>query len=476
MTIDILLLQLCAGRITKEKLAFAASVMRSCSAKKVHFTACQNLKLLGLELMDVAAIKSQARASGVSVWEDAEVRPYNIMCSPLTGAEKGEYFNVMPYAEAAGVYTQELANSCALPGGLRISFSSTPVNNTYATFTDLGFCARPDKLFDVYSAGAFGAEPQIGLLIAAAVAPEKILYYIKATQLLKARYSDRLADGRNSVRFIREAAGSDVNYKEEFSSLLKEIFASGENLDLELEKTKLKKRDFKLISGYRVIPQKQPGLYAVNYHPQGGVADAQAFCALADYLEKVNGAELRLASDQSVYIINLTAPEAARVMALTPDSAYNSFTSSVACTSGESGQAKAGDPEALLQECFDVMATEYAASDALPQLFISGTPSSCSAHQVADIGLLSTTTLLKSAVHPAFKVYVNGCSFQGQEQFARELGVLLAEDVPYFLLEVGKHVAVSGKNYRQWCAENPLKLSELAGKYLAKIELLNKKA
>ena len=53
----------------------------------------------------------------------------------------------------------------------------------HATYRDLGFAARPDGAFDMYSAGGLGGNPRLGVKVAEAVAPDQILYYIKAMWL-----------------------------------------------------------------------------------------------------------------------------------------------------------------------------------------------------------------------------------------------------------------------------------------------------
>ena len=138
-----------------------------------------------------------------------------------------------------------------------------------------------------------------------------------------------------------------------------------------------------------------------------------------------------LQPDQSVYIINLTAPEAAKVMSLTPDTAYNAFTSSVACIGSTVCQMGMGDSQSLLTSCFEEMATQYAASDALPQIYISGCPSSCGTHQIGELGFRGTVKVIKGTAHPAFTMYINGCSLQGSERLGEEAGTLLAEDIPF---------------------------------------------
>ena len=278
---------------------------------------------------------------------------------------------------------------------------------------------------------------------------------------------------KSRTRYLPELLGGKAAYKAAYSERLLQALQEG-GLDLRPEATKITKRNFKLITGFRITSQKQPGLYAVNYHPQAGLPKIESFLALADYLQNVKAAELRLAPDQSIYIINLTAPEAAKVMSLTPDTAYNAFTSSVACIGSTVCQMGMGDSQSLLTSCFEEMATQYAASDALPQIYISGCPSSCGTHQIGELGFRGTVKVIKGTAHPAFTMYINGCSLQGSEHLGEEAGTLLAEDIPFVLLEIGKHIAQSGLDFAAWQAANPQAIATIIAPYMKKIELLSK--
>ena len=161
-------------------------------------------------------------------------------------------------------------------------------------------------------------------------------------------------------------------------------------------------------------------------------------------------------------------------MSLTPDTAYNAFTSSVACIGSTVCQMGMGDSQSLLTSCFEEMATQYAASDALPQIYISGCPSSCGTHQIGELGFRGTVKVIKGTAHPAFTMYINGCSLQGSERLGEEAGTLLAEDIPFVLLEIGKHIAQSGLDFAAWQAANPQSIATIVAPYMKKIELLSK--
>ena len=100
--------------------------------------------------------------------------PRNVMCSPLSGVEKEEYFDVLPYAEAAGAFLMQFIKAEKMPRKLKVCFSNSPANLTHATFRDLGFVATAEKKFDVYSAGGLGNNPRLGVKVAEGIDPEMI--------------------------------------------------------------------------------------------------------------------------------------------------------------------------------------------------------------------------------------------------------------------------------------------------------------
>ena len=180
---SMLRLRMPGGRLTKEKLKFIAQMVEQYHVDKAHFTTCQAVQLHDLDKDSVCDIMEKAVDVGIITKGGGGDFPRNVMCSPLSGVEEGEYFDVMPWAKAAGEYLMTFINAEKMPRKLKVCFSNSPANVTHATYRDLGFAACPDGTFDVYSAGGLGNNPQLGVKVAEGVAPEKILYYIKAMWL-----------------------------------------------------------------------------------------------------------------------------------------------------------------------------------------------------------------------------------------------------------------------------------------------------
>lgn len=463
---SMLRLRMTAGCVTPEKLAFTADMIRRHRIERVHFTTCQTIQLHDLTQEAVCDIMERALDVGIITMGGGGDFPRNVMCSPLSGVEAGEYFDVTPWAQAAGDYLTTFIKAEKMPRKLKVGFSNAPSNLTHATYRDLGFAARPDGLLDVYSAGGLGNNPRFGVKVAEAVKPQDILYYIKAMWLTFRAYGNYENRGKARTRYMQEALGGPEAYKAAYLEKLAEVRASGEDLTLpELSAKITKTGDGTTVSGARVIAQKQPGLYAVHVHPVGGQSSAGEFCTLADALADMPGALMRLAPDESAYIVNLTGSEAQRVLALTDWSAVTPFECSVACIGASICQVGVRDSQALLHACVDAVRAAKLPADALPQIHISGCPSSCGTHQTGELGFRGGVKMVGGKPQPGFVFFVGGSERQGEETMGRELGAMLEGDIPAFLVRLGQAVADSGMDYGAWRQANPGALEEIARAY-----------
>lgn len=463
---SMLRLRMPAGRVTREKLAFTAKAIREYRVPRVHFTTCQTIQFHDLDCEQVCAIMEKALDAGIVTMGGGGDFPRNVMCSPLSGVEKGEYFDVLPWAEAAGDYLLGFIKAEKMPRKLKVGFSNGPANLTHATYRDLGFAARPDGTFDVYSAGGLGGNPRFGIKVAEAVEPRKILYYIKAMWLTFRAYGNYENRGKARTRYMQEALGGPENYAKAYNEKLAEVFASGENLDIQgIEALASLEGSGSAVSGPRVIEQKQAGRYTVVWHPLGGLPKPETLCTLSDALADMEGAEMRLSPDEAAYIVNLTGPQARKVLEITAaDTAESLFETSVSCIGGSTCQVGVRDSQKLLASCIAAVRDAKLPDGSLPQMHISGCPSSCGTHQTGVIGFRGASKMADGKPQAAFTLYVGGISRQGEEAMGRELGTILESQIPAFLVEVGR--AAAGAGYAAWREANPGALEEIAAKYL----------
>ena len=109
-----------------------------------------------------------------------------------------------------------------LPRKLKVGFSNSPANETHATFRDLGFAARPDGTFDVYSAGGLGNHPRMGVKTAEGVPLSEVLYYVKAMVETFTAYGNYESRAKARTRYMQETLGVD-GYKKAYLEKLKSV-------------------------------------------------------------------------------------------------------------------------------------------------------------------------------------------------------------------------------------------------------------
>lgn len=464
---SMLRLRMSAGRVTREKLKFVADSIRKYNIDCVHFTTCETIQLHNLSEQTVTSLIAEAVDAGIITMGGGGDFPRNVMCSPLSGVQEDEYFDVLPWAEAAADYLMGFITAEKMPRKLKVCFSNSKANLPHATYRDLGFAANENKTFDVYSAGGLGNNARMGVKVAENVKPSQILYYIKAMWLTFRAYGNYENRGRARTRYMPEKLGGNEAYKAAFLEKLDEVYSFGEDLTLNVSADAAAKTgDGSLLQGKRVLEQKQNGLYTVMWHPLGGKPDPAQLCALSDVLEDIEGAEMRLSPDESAYIINLTGAEAARVIEATSKSAETLFETSVSCIGAGICQVGLRDSQKLLLSCVDAVRKAQIPDGALPQIHISGCPSSCGTHQTGAIGFRGASKQINKKPQSAFVLFVNGNERQGEEAFGRELGTMPESDIPAFLVSLGKAVAESGMSYSEWSAANPDGIDAIAAPLL----------
>lgn len=488
---SMLRLRMPGGRITKEKLKFLVDAIAAYDVRRVHLTTCQTVQFHDLGMKAVCDIMEQAMEVGIVTRGGGGDFPRNVMVSPLSGVEQGEYFDVLPYAERAGDYLMGMIKKVKLPRKLKVGFSNSPANVTHATFRDLGFMAKENGLFDVYSAGGLGNNYKMGVKVAEDVKPEEVLYYVEAMVRTFTTYGNYESRAKSRTRYMQETLGVEgykkayqeklIEVKVEFkdSLLIKESSVSAEqesNTEESVVNIKEQESQLKNVAAYpqtesaseRVITQKQAELYAVAYHPVGGMVPAQKFEEIYEGIKNAAKAEVRVAPDETLYIINLNAQQAEKIHKITADGAKNLFETSVSCIGSTVCQIGLRDSQGLLASIVEAVEPYHFADGVLPRIHISGCPSSCGTHQIGKLGFRGASKSVNGKAEPAFAFYVNGQDTQGEERFGEEWGIMLATDIPKFFVKLGTVISEEKVSYEQWYKKNMDTLRNIAEPYLQK--------
>nr|WP_296193477.1 nitrite/sulfite reductase [uncultured Anaerobutyricum sp.] len=490
---SMLRLRMPGGRVTKEKLKFLVDSIEKYDVKRVHITTCQTVQFHDLGAKAVGDIMEQAMEVGIVTRGGGGDFPRNTMVSPLSGVEQGEYFDVLPYAEKASDYLMGIIKTVKLPRKLKVGFSNSPANVTHATFRDLGFVAKENGCFDVYSAGGLGNNYRMGVKVAEDAKPTEVLYYVEAMVRTFTTYGNYESRAKSRTRYMQETLGID-GYQRAYQEKLEEVKTECKgSLLIEIE-DKIKEqgnsnvtekgiKDFsektvenqqkttdrypqKEAASQRIMVQKQKGLYAVAYHPIGGIVPTEKFGEIYEIIKNIDNAEVRIAPDETLYIINLNALQSEKVAAITEDGAKNLFETSVSCIGSTVCQIGLRDSQGLLASIIKAVEPYHFADGVLPRIHISGCTSSCGTHQIGQLGFHGASKRIDGKMQSAFAFHVNGQEEQGKEHFGDEWGIMAAEAIPTFFVELGQLISKENLTYDTWYAKNPEILKKIAEKYL----------
>ena len=213
----------------------------------------------------------------------------------------------------------------------------------------------------------------------------------------------------------------------------------------------------------RAIPQKQPGMYAVKYHPIGGLLPPEKPAELYAAIRDLCNAECRVGPDETLYIVNLPAAGAEKILALTEDGAKTEFEYSVACIGAAVCQQGVRDSQSLLQTAVRAVREAGIPDGALPRICVSGCPSSCAAHQAGTIGFQGCVKPVDGKAQPAFKLFLGGSGAVGAARFGEPAGVILEKDVPALLVELGRAAADQG--WARWIRDHAGEWDAIIQKY-----------
>ena len=463
---NMLRLRMPGGVMNLDKLGFVADMVERFGINRLKLTTCQTLQLHNLSADETAYIMEAAMDHGIFTKGGGGDNPRNVMMSPLAGVLPGEYMDVRPWAMACGEYLLGRVDELHMPRKLKVAFSGGADNETHATFRDLGFVALPDGGFRVYCAGGLGPNPKLGVCVEEKAAPEDVLHYADAMIRVFTTHGNYTNRARSRTRYLQDTLGVE-GLQQAFRQALEESRAAAD-LRIHPADMPIEKAADGTVSGARVIAQKQPGLYAVSYHPLGGNLPAGKPRQLHNLLADMEQAEIRIAPGGTIYIVNLTGKEAEKILAATADGANTLFETSVSCIGASICQHGVRDSQGLLQAMLQAVKPENFADGVLPRVRISGCPSSCDCHQVGEIGFVGGVKIIDKVPHPAFTVMLGGDDHQGQETFGQNLGAMLEESIPAFMVELGKTIAAQNTTYAAWIGENRQQLLQLAEKYIVK--------
>ncbi|MBS5581051.1 MAG: nitrite/sulfite reductase [Megasphaera sp.] len=441
------------GTISRDHMRFLHDVIEKYHITMAHFTTGEALQLHHLDGDTTLSLYKDCFANGIYCYGGGGDNPRNVTASPLRGIDSREYFDITPYAEAASAYALKLIPQLHLPRKYKIGFSSGIDNEGHATFKDLGFVAKPNHTVDVYAGGGFGTNgSRFGILIDSDVDPKDILYYVLAMANIYMKYGDYDHRGTARSRFILTKMGDDT-FRQTLRAAVEEA-RKDNNLQIQPQPVVIDKTaepDDTVLSDNRIGKQKQTGLYYVEYHPFGGTPDMTLFQTLLQTVAAIDNAEIRLNSDETAYIVNLTADEARKIATLTDsDTAKTPFEHSISCVGAMVCQNGLRDSHGIFVRTIKALRQSGLDTTVLPRCRFSGCPSTCTTQELAPIGLRGAVKRVDGVMKPAYIIYAGGSYAFGKEHMSKQLALITEDSIPTFFIELTKLLVSQGKPFDAW--------------------------
>lgn len=408
--------------------------------ERFHLTSRQDIQYHGLTLAQTIEVKEALLKEGLVTKGGGGNSPRNIACSPLSGADSKDVFDVTPYALASCDFIMENIDSFHLPRKYKIAFASSQEDTANATVTDLGFMAIEEeghKYFKVFVGGGLGKNPKPGIVFEEKLEVQEIFYVIQGLKELFEVYGDYENRNKARIRYIVERLGEEA-FKSELHYYIEQVKARGVKEPTINEIAYNKKGIKHSIKDERLISQKQEGLYGVYVHPLGGYLSVEELGRIVEIAEAVEDVRIRLTMDQGFYILNLNGEEAEKILNATETLGLTGTMSKlVACTGANTCQIGIAASEELvkaIKKRFDKVPLDVQAW--LPDIHISGCQSSCSAHQIAILGFCGGKKRINDEIKTVFTLSINGSKSQAGAKLGEVVGDLLMENIPEFLEEL----------------------------------------
>lgn len=462
-----------SGVLDYETLKLVQKYVHKYSLDFIHLTTRQTIQLHNLDFDHVIHIMKESLKHTLITRGGGGNYPRNVSLSPLSGVEKGEAFDVTPYAILVNKYFLTQINSYNLPRKFKVAFSSHVTDSANASIADLGFIAvnkDGENYFKLYLGGSLGVNSAVAITYDELVSPKDILYYVEAMLHLFQAEGDYNNKSKARIRYIVSRLGREA-FLSCFKKHLKEV---KESLSLDLTPLSKEmpilidaKEDKSLLDNPIVIPQKQEQLYTIHLHPQGGILKRNHLDTILEFWKEHSNIDIRLGMEENMMIRNLTSVQAKTLMKLTKE--FNNVTrlsQSISCIGTPICQIGIQSSQNLLDQILCYFKEKNYRKDTLPSLHISGCVNSCARHQVCELGFQGKKKRVNDQMNDAYTLFIGGATGLDHAGLSKEYGDILAENIPAFLYELALLLEAQNMNLLDYIHTFDKEFTGLLNKFL----------
>ncbi|KPM49848.1 HEPN domain-containing protein [Jiulongibacter sediminis] len=427
------------GKMTFDQWRRICDVCDEYSTGNLHFTTRQDIQIHYVSLDSTPELWSELERDNVTLREACGNTVRNVTASVTAGVDKGEAFDVTPYAHAFFQYFLRNPICQEMGRKIKVSFSNTDEDTSLAFMHDMGFIPRikdGERGFKVVVGGGLGAQPRMADVAYEFLHEDEIIPFAESVLRVFDRHGERNSRSKARMKFLLDKIGLD-----EFMSLLEAERASLKNqkvkintltdapeLAYKIAETTDESEEYKTWLDTNVIVQKQEDLRGVYVRvPLGNISTTRSREILGE-LEGFIGNDIRVTINQGLFLRNVPAQNLAYIYQVLKKygfagSGANSVFNITACPGTDTCNLAISDSTSVTKVLEETLEQNF------PQLVknkeinikISGCMNSCGQHGMANIGFHGSSIRTKDKrVMPALQVLLGGGALGSGEGRAAE--------------------------------------------------------
>lgn len=464
------------GLINLEQLKMVSKVANKYSKRQIRFTTRQDIQFHRVEVEDTVKIIEELKKVNMYSVGTGGNTVRNVACSPLSGVEKEEVFDVTPFALEATNFIVKDENSVKMPRKLKLSFSNSIKDTGNATFADLGFIAKKKEGkegFSVFIGGGFGGGSRLSLKLEDFIEAKNTIYYIDAIKDFFYYEGDRENKARARLRHLVKKYGED-GFKEKYKEYLNKSLKKDLVLDINSLKEKYQEQQNTEIRSNikeenKLIEEtKYDGIYSVYIHPRRARLETVNLNKIVKFLDQLDyNVTIRLTPTQGFVVRGLSGIDSEELVKIISDftSPYD-IDNSLVCVGADTCRTGIGSSQKLFQSIlrkFKDVPSDIKSQ--MPKLYVSGCPSSCGQHLRGEIGFSGKLKRVDGESISAYSVYFGGRVGENAK-LADRYGDIVARRIPNFLYDIAVLKSDSGySDFEEFFKYKNVEVLSLVAKY-----------
>lgn len=380
------------GIINSRQLRTLADLSQHHGNGIADITVRQNLQLHWVKIESLPEIFDRLREVGLRTTGACGDVARNITGCPLAGLDHRELADVSPLVLALDRELGGNPEFYNLPRKFKITLTGCPDWCSYPEINDIALTAtrrvhqgREEIGFSLRVAGGLSTEPHLSVRLDAFIQWDQVIPVVRAiTEVFRSSTVLRQSRDRARLKYLfLERGWTPESFLAAIQARLGFILdpAAPEVLPSEVHRDHL-----------GVLPQKQPGLFAIGAAVlRGRITPAQLRLA-ADLADRYADGKVRNTTSQNLLIINVPERHVAAVVSelnshALPVQSSAFARATVACTGSEFCKLALTETKSFARWLTEQLEDRFPGFDSDLKLHITGCPNSCGQHWIADIGI-----------------------------------------------------------------------------------------